>query len=155
MILCEQIFTIVTAFCTWEYLDWNVGSLEVKSVTRFDYMSCLLEPKPWNVFWSNFQHLSRKRQVFILVKVLIEEKGGGGIIPVLVWYRLFTYHPDLGIRYFTFSYQPGSRTGFKTNFWLVCDKIIPICQSHMETWDIFQVFKLLQNCNKVSISSGP
>ncbi len=46
---------------------------------------------------------------------------------MLVWYRPFTYHPDLGIRYFTFSYQPGTSTGFKTDFQLVCGKIIPIC----------------------------
>jgi hypothetical protein len=50
-------------------------------------------------------------RVFIVVKVLIEERGEGGIILVLVWYQLFTYQPHLGIRYSIFSYQPGPGAG--------------------------------------------
>jgi hypothetical protein len=116
-------FNILAAFCTREHLDWNVGSLEVKSVTRFDYMSCLLELKFWNLFWPNFQHF--RVYGFHFCESSHRGKGGGrGIILVLVWYQLFTYQPDLGIRYSIFSYQPGPGAG--TDFWLACDKIISI-----------------------------
>jgi len=51
----------------------TLESLDVKSVTRFHYMSCLLERKALrNLFWPNFQHLSWKRHGFIFVKILIE-----------------------------------------------------------------------------------
>jgi hypothetical protein len=79
----------------------TLGSLDVKSVTRFLYMSCLLEPKAWrNLFWANFQHLSWKKACFHFCENP-HRREGGDIILVLVLDGLLTFMPDLGIWYFS------------------------------------------------------
>ncbi len=80
---------------------YTLGSLDVKSVTRFHYMSCLLEPKAWrNLFWPNFQHLIWKKTCFHFCENP-HRREGGEIILVLVFDGLLTFMPDLGIWYFS------------------------------------------------------
>ncbi len=79
----------------------TLGSSDVKSVTRFHYMSCLLEPETWrNLFWPNFQHLSWKKACFHFCENP-HRREGGEIILVLVLDGLLTFRPDHGIWYFS------------------------------------------------------